>query len=499
MGLNPRSSRLESGDAAEDSAIQRLSAEARRRVFEEERARLDAEEAAIRGLSPQARRRIYEEEKARVERKAAPDSKDAPPGPVAFEDLELDDRAVEMPAFDASKWRPREDPWNGPSRECDLESAGPIRFRPGAVYRIVCDDDRRPEGEPTPVAEEAPAPPSDDSRPERASSAENEPSPPAPPGVDDGAASPPTSAASPDSRKPKQVHMLTGLRDEQIELLREIGTRRQLLTGQPIYNAGDPVKSFYIVLSGKVEIFTERDGREVELGRRGARESFGEVELVCHASRRRSSARAARPSTIFEIPGNPIEMFRWLADRKTAMKLLRNLICIFAERLRRDGLASRDEADDLPVFLECPDRTGADLQGVRQGVSRGLIDLMAESGELTVRSLPPGRFLFRQGQGSDEFHLIHRGAVEVLREGADGRSHRIARLPAPTIVGEISFFARQHRADSVRSIEPIVLSQFSGDGFRRLRRENPEQALELMLAAAQLATGLVAAREASPV
>jgi potassium-dependent mechanosensitive channel len=95
--------------------------------------------------------------------------------------------------------------------------------------------------------------------------------------------------------------------DIELRSLIEQGYRKRFAAGQTIFKENDPGESFYIILSGQVEIFSEKKGTSIGVLKAG--EFFGEISLL---------TGMPRPSTIRTLE----EVSLFVVDRNALQKLL---------------------------------------------------------------------------------------------------------------------------------------------------------------------------------
>jgi small-conductance mechanosensitive channel/CRP-like cAMP-binding protein len=97
--------------------------------------------------------------------------------------------------------------------------------------------------------------------------------------------------------------------DIELRSLIEQGYRKRFAAGQTIFKENDPGESFYIILSGQVEIFSEKKGTSIGILKAG--EFFGEISLL---------TGMPRPSTIRTLE----EVSLFVVDRTALQKLLKD-------------------------------------------------------------------------------------------------------------------------------------------------------------------------------
>jgi CRP-like cAMP-binding protein len=80
--------------------------------------------------------------------------------------------------------------------------------------------------------------------------------------------------------------------------------------------------------------------------------------------------------------------------------------------------------------------------------------------------------------------------VEIIQD-VDGRTRVLSRPQAPTIAGEVGFFSKEKRSAGVRAVEPLEYTHFSGAQFEKLVKKKPQQALDMLFAAARVIVCLI--------
>lgn len=447
-------SRREQVSEGEDDLIRRLSADAKLRIYEEVKELLDAKAArdAMRspptthatglaaGLSPALKTQVDSDELRRL--------RDRRGGSDASDDLV---RFTESGSYDVPPGS--EDPASRVHRPESSRAGGSSRRR------------SKESAEPAPSAQRA-------RKPE---------------------ASEPLSAYVSAAKPSKRFTLLTGLTQEQVKLLRSAGTRQKFEEGESIYSKGDKSDGVNVILRGRVEL---RAGDKAVNSPRRSGEWFGELEMMNSMAHRRLSAVAVKPTSLFEIPGNPLELFRWLSDRKAATRLLRNAICLMGRHLR-------ELAENPPAALATPATNGSagfngrsalDWEEIKALLPAGLLGRVESCRSFSESRLLDGQHLYREGDSPDGFYFIQSGTLDIYKR-ASGRSKKLATLTGPMIFGDVSFFSHQDRSVGVKAFGPVQLLRFSGDRFERVRRRDAEEMLDLLLLAAELAGGFLAARQ----
>jgi CRP-like cAMP-binding protein len=430
---------------------------------------VEDEEDIVRRLSAEAKLRIYEEVKELLDAKAARDAQRGSPtthASVAARPplgAQLDPNLVSGPRKPAAS-RPK---------SVEDSSGDLIVFSEGGSYRLGGGNsgtDSSLDSSRTPAA------------PARRGG-ERRPKPEAKPAK---AAAPPALTGAEDAPS-KRFTLLTGLSEAQVKLLRDAGSRQKYEEGETIFSPGDPVQGVPIVLRGRVEIATDLEGREHVSTRRSG-EWFGELEPIVASVRRRSRAKALRATSLFEIPGNPLELFRWLTDRKAAMRLLRNSICMMGRHLREMA----EESAKLPSRSKAAaadSNPSAGWEAARALLPSGLLERIESCRSFEELRLLDGQHLYREGDGPDGMYFIQAGTLDVFRRSGR-RQRKLSTLEGPAVIGDVSFFSHHDRSVSVRAFGPVRLLKFSGERFDRVKQRDPEETLDLLLLCAEFAAAL---------
>jgi hypothetical protein len=136
---------------------------------------------------------------------------------------------------------------------------------------------------------------------------------------------------------------------------------------------------------------------------------------------------------------NILSLIRTLAERKlrapveAALSLARKLP--LGSRLSRSEIVRQLKA--APLFSQFDDAT-----------------LKAVAARAEITNLPAGRFVFRQGDASNELYLLGRGAAYVL-EG--GEEQVVNELGSGAVFGEIAMLAGERRSASIRTATASTL------------------------------------------
>jgi EAL domain-containing protein (putative c-di-GMP-specific phosphodiesterase class I) len=116
--------------------------------------------------------------------------------------------------------------------------------------------------------------------------------------------------------------------------------RRHLNAGEVLFNTGDSGREAYLIESGTIEIFQQREGSETLIARLGRDELFGELALAGDHTRT-ASARAQTPTELLAITHELLS-----EQMRRAPPVLRHLLRVTLAR-NRDSLRQLDGGSAL--------------------------------------------------------------------------------------------------------------------------------------------------------
>lgn len=98
------------------------------------------------------------------------------------------------------------------------------------------------------------------------------------------------------------------------------------------------------------------------------------------------------------------------------------------------------------------------------------------------RSFAAGEMVFREGDEGDTCYVVGAGRVRAVREHPDGRAITLATFGPGEMFGELALLDRECRSATVEAVEDSDAVAILGSDMRRVLREDPEIALELLVA-----------------
>lgn len=218
----------------------------------------------------------------------------------------------------------------------------------------------------------------------------------------------------------KNIGLFQGVSPGIIKLLATQSTFRKFKTGELIIGEADPIRSFYVVISGQLKLYRSSvEGKEQTLQLLGQGDPFG----LCTAFATESfpaSAMAIEDSAVLLIPGAVME-----SAARQEPALLFNIIQILSQRLKNsmeliESLALKEIPGRLASFLRhesAKNKTDKDAI-VRLTISqRELAKILGATPEALSRAL---RKMANEGILSTAGRVITILNQEALEQLADG-------------------------------------------------------------------------------
>jgi thioredoxin reductase (NADPH) len=142
------------------------------------------------------------------------------------------------------------------------------------------------------------------------------------------------------------------LEPAEIAALEPLGSRREVRAGDLLYRAGDAAYDFYVVLSGRVEIFVSADGEERHIVTHGPGSFLGELNLLT-GLRVFLSARVVEPGEVLVVPTEAlrrvIAMRPQLSDRILTAFMARRALLLTGAAAAIRVIGSRFSPESLRI------------------------------------------------------------------------------------------------------------------------------------------------------
>ncbi len=248
----------------------------------------------------------------------------------------------------------------------------------------------------------------------------------------------------------KKVPLFDDLsQDAFVELVNKLDYHRHL-PGQLIIREGDPGRSFYVIVEGRVRIFKlGPDGKEITLAHLGEGAFFGEMALLSGAPRT-ANVIAEEDTEILEVTD---VVLRDLAGKYP--QVISSLKNFYRQRLLNNVMAIS------PLFK---DFDPAERKSIVE--------------KFKMKQAAPAEVLITEGKNSDGLYVVLHGGVQVEAR-KDAAPIELARLKEGDIFGEMSLLTRKPATATVTAVGNSILLRLPREHFQELVLTHP-QILELV-------------------
>ena len=207
--------------------------------------------------------------------------------------------------------------------------------------------------------------------------------------------------------------------------------------GEQVFARNDYTNSFYMVITGEVEILINPDD-DSERVRLRSGEFFGEMGLI-QGRRRTATVVAATDCVLLESP------------RRTMLKLSNSVASV------EQTLAQAATERQILTYL-APDLTHEQLQPVIE--------------KTEIRAFKKGQELFSEGDAGDGLYLIQKGSVTVSRN-VGGEELVLSYVAAGNYIGEMALIGDAPRNATIRAAVATDTIWLDGATFRSMLDEDP--------------------------
>ena len=194
----------------------------------------------------------------------------------------------------------------------------------------------------------------------------------------------------------RQVELFQGIDEDALRLIAEQITEQPVADGEIVFREGDPGDRLFVLLTGTMHVYVERDAKVISYSRLQAGEFFGEMALI-DAMPRSATVRAEAPSICLTLSRQGI-LDLLQQHPLIALGMMTSLL----PRLRRTNVQLQEYASRLASVAKSPDVVmnfnDYDIEGFHDemlqadGSPRAGAALLAQR----VASLPEGELLRHQ-------------------------------------------------------------------------------------------------------
>jgi len=239
----------------------------------------------------------------------------------------------------------------------------------------------------------------------------------------------------------EQTILFRHLEKEQLQQLASLVKFESHPAGQVIVRQEEKGDKFYLIWKGKVEIIEEdAQGRENQVAYLEKEDYFGEGALI-EDGRRKATVKALTDLELFTFSREQFASF--LANQLGTAKKL------------RDSWQSIKFISQIPLFKEFT-----------------LTQIKALLSKFKSEKHPTHTTVIQAGEVGEKFYLIEKGNLEVLIEGKEGKSKKVAELGPGEYFGEIALLADTLRTATVKTLTETALLTLNKQDFLNLVGHN---------------------------
>jgi CRP-like cAMP-binding protein len=126
--------------------------------------------------------------------------------------------------------------------------------------------------------------------------------------------------------------LLQGFTANGTKRLLDAGEITELAAGEVLLKEGEPPEFAVLILKGTIEVFVEREGKQLTLTEAAPGDVLGELALLCGIPRS-ASARAKEASTVLKWSDETLHTLL-LRDRSLAQRIFRETLRTLVEKER---------------------------------------------------------------------------------------------------------------------------------------------------------------------
>lgn len=220
-----------------------------------------------------------------------------------------------------------------------------------------------------------------------------------------------------------------------------------------IIREGDPGRSFFVIVEGKVRVFkSQQGGSEITLAHLSGGAFFGEMALLSGAPRTANVA-AEEDTELLEVTDAVLrEVVRKYPRVSVSLKKF------YRQRLLNNVMAIS------PLFK--------DFDPVER---KSIVD------RFKMRQFAQGEVLIAEGTPSDGLYVVLHGGVNVEKRAPNNQRVALARLKEGDLFGEMSLLTRKNATATVTALTNSIVLKLPRENFQELVVTHP-QILELVSA-----------------
>ncbi len=256
--------------------------------------------------------------------------------------------------------------------------------------------------------------------------------------------------------------------------------------GEIIVKEGEPGKSFFQLIEGKVGVYADYDKKEpFRLAILEPGEYFGEMAIL-EEYPRSSTVVAEGNVTILEIPGGDLNAF-FREDTDRIYQLMLHLGTrvdtmtkdyIDAQRLLKEARES-DAAKKKSLFSKLKkhiDMYQANKNGISELADEGLTEAFASIPKEVdkTKTYSKGMIVFKEGEVGHSMYILREGSIGMYNDYRKREEVKTEELNAVAIFGEIGMITGEPRpASAIADEGNTVVETIHEDDLEDIFKRNP--------------------------
>jgi CRP/FNR family transcriptional regulator len=115
-------------------------------------------------------------------------------------------------------------------------------------------------------------------------------------------------------------------------------------------------------------------------------------------------------------------------------------------------------------------------------IFKGLEDSLLNKFKQAVKEakFKSGSIIFKEGDSSDSFYIVHSGDVMIYKELGPGKEKVLTFLKSSGIFGEMAFFSDRPRTANAKAASDTLLYSISKNNFLKIVSEQPEEGMKIL-------------------
>ena len=238
--------------------------------------------------------------------------------------------------------------------------------------------------------------------------------------------------------------------------------------GEVIIKEGQRGSTFFVIISGMVEVLKQKAGRDVVIGVLGPNEFFGEMSLIDSGSGKRSATVRALEDTRVAIMGKE-DLEQYLGKLSPGV---RKMLGRLSDRLKRTSTLVDAGAYHRPKEEESEKLDFMMTLDEWEQARKHSVDV-----NFMTKKFSKGQMVIRQGQKGQCGFIVKKGRLQVLRMAQDGIVV-LGEISEGDILGESAMFDDVTRSATVKALTDGEVMVFSKRDMLNMARQSP---LELFM------------------